>query len=92
MAPSSEGFYDRSRSCSEPRRGLSTYKAGQRLGWRAQVGLEDGPKRTIDWHEAPQADAETRNETSQRLKNWPSLTQHGGPHKFSSAGEHAACA
>ena len=67
MAPSSEGFYDRSRSGSEPRRGVRTDKAGQRLGWRAQVGLEDGPKRTIDWYEARQADAETRSDTSQRL-------------------------
>jgi nucleoside-diphosphate-sugar epimerase len=31
---------------------LSAAKAEARLGWRAEVGIDEGLKRTIDWYRA----------------------------------------
>ena len=36
----------------QPRRKLDTSKAQERFGWRAEVGLEEGLRRTIAWMEA----------------------------------------
>lgn len=44
----------------QPRRCLDTERAAALLGWRAQVGFEEGLRRTIDWFDAHRAEAQTR--------------------------------
>ncbi|MFN7374811.1 MAG: GDP-L-fucose synthase family protein [bacterium] len=44
--------WDTSKPDGQPRRCLSTAKAQKLLGWKAQVGFEDGLKRTIEWYRA----------------------------------------
>ena len=44
--------WDASKPDGQPRRCLSTAKAQKLLGWKAQVGFEDGLKRTIEWYRA----------------------------------------
>jgi GDP-L-fucose synthase len=42
--------WDSSKPDGQPRRCLDTRRAAERLGWRAQVSLEEGLQRTIDWY------------------------------------------
>jgi GDP-L-fucose synthase len=42
--------WDASKPDGQPRRCLDTERAAKLLGWRAQVGFEDGLRRTIDWY------------------------------------------
>lgn len=44
--------WDDSKPDGQPRRCLDTERARQLLGWEAQVGFEEGLKRTIDWYRA----------------------------------------
>ena len=46
--------WDASKPDGQPRRCLDVSRAEQMLGWRAQVGLEDGLRRTVDWLKAQQ--------------------------------------
>ena len=41
--------WDASKPDGQPRRCLDTCRAKKLLGWQAQVGFEEGLKRTIDW-------------------------------------------
>jgi GDP-L-fucose synthase len=41
--------WDSSKPDGQPRRCLDTQRAKKLLGWKAQVGFEEGLKRTIDW-------------------------------------------
>jgi GDP-L-fucose synthase len=41
--------WDTSRPDGQARRRLNTTRAGQRFGFRAAIGLEEGLRRTIDW-------------------------------------------
>lgn len=43
--------WDTTKPDGQPRRCLDTTRAKQLLGWQAQVGLEDGLRRTIEWYE-----------------------------------------
>lgn len=43
--------WDASRPDGQPRRMLDTRKAREEFGFNAQVGLEEGLKRTIDWYQ-----------------------------------------
>jgi GDP-L-fucose synthase len=43
--------FDPSKPDGQPRRCLDTQRAAERLGFKAQVGLEDGLRRTIEWFE-----------------------------------------
>lgn len=42
--------WDPTKPDGQPRRCLSTEKAEKVLGWKAQVGFEEGLKRTIEWY------------------------------------------
>jgi GDP-L-fucose synthase len=42
--------WDTSRPNGQPRRCLDTSRARERFGFEAQVGFEEGLKRTIDWY------------------------------------------
>ena len=42
--------WDATKPDGQPRRCLSTEKASKLLNWRAQMGFEEGLKRTIDWY------------------------------------------
>ena len=42
--------WDSGKPDGQPRRCLDTRRAAERLGWRAQVSLEEGLQRTIDWY------------------------------------------
>jgi GDP-L-fucose synthase len=42
--------WDSSKPDGQPRRCLDTRRAAERLGWRAQVSLEEGLQRTIAWY------------------------------------------
>ena len=42
--------WDTSRPNGQPRRGLDTSRAKERFGFQAQVKLDEGLKRTIDWY------------------------------------------
>ena len=53
--------WDATKPDGQPRRCLSTAKAERLLGWKAQVGFEEGLRRTIDWYRAHHHDAKTRN-------------------------------
>ncbi|MFZ9916234.1 MAG: GDP-L-fucose synthase family protein [Phycisphaerales bacterium] len=44
--------WDATKPDGQPRRCLDTTRAAALLGWRAQVGFEDGLRRTIDWYRA----------------------------------------
>jgi len=44
--------WDTTKPDGQPRRCLDTTKAKQVMGWQAQVGFEEGLKRTIEWFEA----------------------------------------
>ncbi len=44
--------WDTNKPDGQPRRCLDVERASKLLGWRAQVGFEDGLKRTIDWYRA----------------------------------------
>ena len=44
--------FDTHKPDGQPRRCLDTQRAGQRLGFQARVGLEQGLLRTIEWFEA----------------------------------------
>jgi len=44
--------WDATKPDGQPRRCLSTEKAAKLLGWRAQMGFEEGLRRTIDWYRA----------------------------------------
>lgn len=44
--------WDASRPDGQPRRCLSTERARRLLGWTAQVGFEEGLRRTIEWYRA----------------------------------------
>ncbi|MDP1660397.1 MAG: GDP-L-fucose synthase [Phycisphaerales bacterium] len=44
--------WDATKPDGQPRRCLDVERASKLLGWRAQVGFEDGLKKTIDWYRA----------------------------------------
>jgi GDP-L-fucose synthase len=44
--------WDASKPDGQPRRCLDTERAARLLGWRAQVGFEEGLRRTIAWYRA----------------------------------------
>ncbi len=44
--------WDSTKPDGQPRRCLDTDKADELMGWRAQVGFEEGLRRTIEWFEA----------------------------------------
>jgi GDP-L-fucose synthase len=44
--------WDASKPDGQPRRCLDTQRAAQRLGWRAQVGFQEGLRSTIEWYRA----------------------------------------
>jgi GDP-L-fucose synthase len=44
--------WDASKPDGQPRRCLATERAQKLLGWKAQVGFEEGLKRTIEWYRA----------------------------------------
>ena len=44
--------WDATKPDGQPRRCLDTQKAEKLLGWKAQVGFEEGLKQTIDWYRA----------------------------------------
>jgi nucleoside-diphosphate-sugar epimerase len=44
--------WDASKPDGQPRRCLDTQRAAQRLNWRAQVGFQEGLRRTIEWYRA----------------------------------------
>ena len=44
--------WDASKPDGQPRRCLDTERAAKLLGWRAQVGFEEGLRRTIAWYRA----------------------------------------
>ncbi len=44
--------WDATKPDGQPRRCLDTTKAKETMGWEAQVGFEEGLKRTIEWFEA----------------------------------------
>ncbi|MCP3904956.1 MAG: GDP-L-fucose synthase [Planctomycetes bacterium] len=58
--------WDSSKPDGQPRRCLDTSRAAQRLGWEAEVGLEEGLRRTIEWweREGQTLDAEPAGEAS----------------------------
>jgi GDP-L-fucose synthase len=49
--------WDRSRPDGQPRRRLDTRRAAELLGWRPQVALEEGLRRTIAWWRTQQGDS-----------------------------------
>jgi len=44
--------WDATKPNGQPRRKLDVSRAERLLGWRAQVGFEEGLRRTIDWYDA----------------------------------------
>jgi nucleoside-diphosphate-sugar epimerase len=52
--------WDTTKPDGQPRRCLDTQRAKKLLGWQAQVGFEEGLKRTIEWFVKHQHDAEAR--------------------------------
>lgn len=51
--------WDATKPDGQPRRCLDTERAKERLGWTAQVGFEDGLRRTIEWFRANRSDIES---------------------------------
>jgi GDP-L-fucose synthase len=45
-----EIVWDTTKPDGQPRRCLDTSRAEKLLGWRAEVGFEEGLRRTIDWY------------------------------------------
>lgn len=52
--------WDSTKPDGQPRRCLDTERAKKLLGWQAQVGFEEGLKRTIDWFVKHRNDADAR--------------------------------
>jgi GDP-L-fucose synthase len=52
--------WDASKPDGQPRRCLDTRRASALLGWRAEVELEDGLRRTIAWYRSARTPAATR--------------------------------
>ncbi len=52
--------WDTSKPDGQPRRRLDTSRAEQRFAFRAQVGLEEGLRRTVDWYLQNRTDADPR--------------------------------
>lgn len=52
--------WDSTKPDGQPRRCLDTERAKKLLGWQAQVGFEEGLKRTIEWFVEHQHDADAR--------------------------------
>ncbi|MEL7472649.1 MAG: GDP-L-fucose synthase [Planctomycetota bacterium] len=52
--------WDSTKPDGQPRRCLDTERAADRLGWRAQVGFEDGLKKTIAWFREHRGDEGVR--------------------------------
>ena len=50
--------WDATKPDGQPRRCLDTERAAELFDWRAQVGFEDGLRRTIDWFRANRAEIE----------------------------------
>jgi GDP-L-fucose synthase len=50
-----ELVFDASKPDGQPRRCLDTARAAERLGFKAEVGLEEGLKRTVQWYESEKA-------------------------------------
>ena len=53
--------WDTTKPDGQPRRSLSTEKAAEHIGWRAQVQFEEGLSRTIEWYRANRHAEATRN-------------------------------
>ena len=51
--------WDASKPDGQPRRALDTSRARERFGFEAQVGFEEGLRRTVEWYEQ-QVGATTR--------------------------------
>ncbi|MHC4414245.1 MAG: GDP-L-fucose synthase family protein [Planctomycetota bacterium] len=49
--------WDPGKPDGQPRRRLDTHRAESLLGWRAQVGFEEGLRRTIDWYRSRRVEA-----------------------------------
>lgn len=49
--------WDPTKPDGQPRRCLDTQRAARLLGWKAQVGLEEGLRRTIDWFKTHRSNA-----------------------------------
>ena len=47
--------WDATRPDGQPRRRLDTTRARDLLGWSAQIPLDEGLRRTIDWWQAKQS-------------------------------------
>jgi GDP-L-fucose synthase len=52
--------WDASKPDGQPRRSLETSRAERAFGFRAEVALDDGLRRTIDWYLANRTDADPR--------------------------------
>ncbi len=50
--------WDTTKPNGQPRRRLDTSRAAEAFGFRAQVGFEEGLRRTVDWYLAQQATAQ----------------------------------
>jgi GDP-L-fucose synthase len=55
--------WDHSKPDGQPRRLLDTSRAEQAFGFRAEVALEEGLRRTLDWYLDHRADADPRPES-----------------------------
>lgn len=55
--------WDATKPDGQPRRCLDTSRADDLLGWRADVGFEEGLRRTIDWFRANRASIEESEAT-----------------------------
>jgi GDP-L-fucose synthase len=53
-----ELVWDPTKPDGQPRRRVDVHRAEEQLGWRAQMGFEDGLRRTIDWYLANRDEAE----------------------------------
>ncbi|MGE0456192.1 MAG: GDP-L-fucose synthase family protein [Vicinamibacteria bacterium] len=60
MGFSGEIRFDPSKPDGQPRRSLDTARAERLFGFRAQVGFEEGLRRTIDWYRARRTEREAR--------------------------------
>ena len=60
MGFSGEIRFDPSKPDGQPRRSLDTARAERLFGFRAQVGFEEGLRRTIEWYRAQRAGREAR--------------------------------
>lgn len=49
--------WDTSRPNGQPRRALDTSRAKERFGFEAEVGLDEGLKRTVDWYRSVRKEA-----------------------------------